>query len=338
MRGYLLAFSLLPSLLWAQGQRPPTIVEIAPAKVEAAVVVVQLTGSLRANEQVAITPELPGRVRKIHAAEGQPVAAGALIFTLDRALLGAERAEREAAFQLAQRNYNRSQEMLNKKLIAQSDYDQAKSNLEVSEAALQSIRVRLSKLEIRAPFAGILGLREVSIGEYVEVGRRLTQMAQIDPIKLDTQVPERNLSALRVGLPVEVQIDALGGERFRGELVAMDPVVDPISRTVAVRAQFPNADRRLKPGMFARVAIELGRREQAVWIPEQALVPESQSVFVYRVIDGRAQRTEVTTGLRKPGYVEIRSGLSGGDRVVTAGQMKIAEGSAVSAAVGGDGS
>lgn len=336
MRAYLTALCLLPSMIWAQGQRPPTTVEIAPVTVAAAIDTVRLIGSLRANEQVAITPELPGRLRKIHAEEGQPVAAGALLFTLDRELLGAERAERQAAFQLAERNYNRTKEMLTKKLIAQSDFDQAQSNLEVSEAALQSIRVRLSKLQIRAPFAGILGLREVSIGEYVETGRRLTRMAQIDPIKLDVLVPERNLAALSTGLPVEVQIDALGGERFHGELVAIDPVVDPVSRTVAVRARLPNPQRRLKPGMFARVSIELSRREQALWIPEQALVPQTQTVSVFRVIDGRAEQTEVTTGLRKPGLVEILSGLRDGDRVVTAGQMKISQGSEVRAA--GDGS
>ena len=237
MRIWLLLFMLMPAAASAQGQRPPTVVEVATVSDDAAVEAVQLTGSLRANEQVAITPELPGRIREVHVAEGQAVAAGALLFTLDRALLGAERDEREAAHQLAQRNFRRAEEMLGKKLIAQSDYDQAKSNLDISLAALQSIQVRLSKLEIRAPFAGIVGLREVSVGEYVEAGRRLTRLAQLDPIKLDALVPERNLAALQPGLPVRVQIDALGGESFSGELVAIDPIVDPVSRTVAVRAQ-----------------------------------------------------------------------------------------------------
>lgn len=332
---FLLALLLAPGALLAQGQRPPTVVELATVQTRPALEAVQLTGSLRANEQVAITPELPGRIRQVHAEEGQAVAAGALLFSLDPALLGAERDEREAAFQLAERNYRRSQELLAKKLIAQSDYDQAKSNLEVSRAALQSIRVRLGKLEIRAPFAGIMGLREVSVGEYVEAGRRLTRLAQLDPIKLDTLVPERNLPKLRPGLPVSAQIDALGGARFSGELVAIDPVVDPVSRTVAVRARLPNPDRQLKPGMFARVAIELERREQALWIPEQALVPEPGGTYVYRVVDGNAERVEVSTGMRRPGEVEISSGLSNGDVVVTAGQMKISAGSAVRAADSG---
>jgi len=327
-----LLFMLMPAAASAQGQRPPTVVEVATVSDDAAVEAVQLTGSLRANEQVAITPELPGRIREVHVAEGQAVAAGALLFTLDRALLGAERDEREAAHQLAQRNFRRAEEMLGKKLIAQSDYDQAKSNLDISLAALQSIQVRLSKLEIRAPFAGIVGLREVSVGEYVEAGRRLTRLAQLDPIKLDALVPERNLAALQPGLPVRVQIDALGGESFSGELVAIDPIVDPVSRTVAVRAQIPNPERRLKPGMFARVAIELSRRAQALWIPEQALIPELKGTIVYRVVDGKAERTEVSTGMRRPGLVEIRSGLNPGDVVITAGQMKIGPGSEVRAA------
>lgn len=338
MRAYLYLLVLLSSALSAQGQRPPTTVEIAPVKVDTAVEEVRLTGSLRANEQVAITPELSGRIHQVHAEEGQAVAAGALLFSLDPALLGAERDEREAAYRLAERNYRRAQEMLSKKLIAQSDYDQSKSTLEVSRASLESIRVRLSKLKIRAPFAGIMGLREVSIGEYVEAGRRLTRLAQLDPIKLDTLVPERNLAALSEGLRVRVQIDALGGERFEGELVAIDPLVDPVSRTVAVRARLPNPGRRLKPGMFARVAIELGRREAALWIPEQALVPEQAATIVYRVVDGRAERTEVSTGMRRPGEVEIRRGLNPGDRVVTAGQMKISAGSEVRSAAAEGGS
>ncbi len=332
---FALAFLLAPGALLAQGQRPPTVVELATAQTRPALDTVQLTGSLRANEQVAITPELPGRIRQVHAEEGQAVAAGALLFTLDPALLGAERDEREAAFQLAERNFQRAKELLAKKLIAQSDYDQAKSNLEVSRAALQSIRVRLGKLEIRAPFAGIMGLREVSVGEYVEAGRRLTRLAQLDPIKLDVLVPERNLPSLRPGLPITAQIDALGGARFSGELVAIDPVVDSVSRTVAVRARLPNPQRQLKPGMFARVAIELQRREQAIWIPEQALVPEPGGTYVYRVVDGNAERVEVSTGMRSPGEVEVTSGLSSGDVVVSAGQMKISAGSAVRAADSG---
>lgn len=338
MRGFVSLLLLLGTAAWGQGQRPPTVVEIAPVRVDAAVQAVQLTGSLRANELVAITPEVAGRIHQVHAEEGQAVTAGELLFSLDPALLGAERDEREAAYQLADRNFRRAQEMLSKKLIAQSDYDQAKSNLDVSQAALQSTRVRLSKLQIRAPFAGIMGLREVSVGEYVEAGRRLTRIAQLDPIKLDTLVPERNLPDLREGLPVSAQIDALGGERFVGELVAIDPVVDSVSRTVAVRARIPNPQRQLKPGMFARVAIELDRREQALWIPEQALVPEQGATIVYRVVDGQAQRTEVSTGMRRPGEVEIRSGLNPGDQVVSAGQMKISDGSPVRAAGAGGGS
>ncbi len=329
---FLIAISALLGATVVPAQRPPTTVEVAPVEVAPAVERAELIGSLRAQEQVTIAPELAGRVAQIHAEEGQPVAAGALLFTLDQALLRAELAEREATVALSQRNFDRAREMSSKRLIAQSDFDQAGSNLDVARASLQSIRVRLDKTELRAPFAGVLGLRTVSTGEYVSAGQRLAALAQIDPIKLDVQVPERFLSRLSVGLPVQAQIDALAARVIEGAVLAIDPVVDPISRTVAVRASFPNADGSLKPGMFARVGIELSRMDQALWVPEQALVPEAADTIVYRVVDGRAVATPVTTGLRQPGKVQITSGLSAADRVISAGQIKIGDGAPVAAA------
>lgn len=326
-----LMFTLL-SAAPALAQRPPTTVEVASVSVAPAVARAELIGSLRAAEQVTIAAELAGRIASVDADEGQPVAAGERLFTLDQALLQAELAEREAAFELSQRSFERAKEMAAKKLIPQSDYDQARSSMTVASASLQSTRVRLQKTELRAPFAGIMGLRTVSEGEYVSAGQRLATLAQIDPIKLDVLVPERFLAQLFEGQPVRVQMDALGGADFNGAVVAIDPVVDPIGRTVAVRAQFANPDGRLKPGMFARVGIELAREEEALWIPEEALLPGVQQTVVYRVIDGRAVATPVQTGLREPGQVQITSGLSRGDRVVTAGQIKIGDGAPVTAA------
>lgn len=316
----------------ALAQRPPTTVEVARVEVAPAVERAELIGSLRAQEQVTIAAELAGRIAQIHAEEGQPVAAGELLFTLDQALLRAELAEREATVALSLRNFERAKEMSSKRLIAQSDFDQAASTLDVARASLQSTRVRLDKTELRAPFAGILGLRTVSTGEYVSAGQRLAALAQIDPIKLDVQVPERFLARLSVGQPVQAQIDALAAVVITGEVIAIDPVVDPISRTVAVRASFGNPDGALKPGMFARVGIELARNDQALWIPEQALLPGVQDTIVYRVIDGRAVATPVSTGLREPGKVQITAGLSAADRVISAGQIKIGDGAEVKAA------
>ncbi len=337
MKHLLTLFVALPLLFGsavALAQRPPTTVEVAPVEVAPAVERAELIGSLRAQEQVTIAAELAGRIAQIHAEEGQPVAAGELLFTLDQALLRAELAEREATVALSQRNFDRAEEMTSKRLIARSDFDQARSTLDVARAGLQSIRVRLDKTELRAPFAGILGLRTVSTGEYVSAGQRLAALAQIDPIKLDVQVPERFLARLSEGQPVQAQIDALSARVIRGEIIAIDPVVDPVSRTVAVRASFANPEAELKPGMFARVGIELSRNDQGLWIPEQALVPGVKDTIVYRVVDGRAVATPVTTGLRQPGKVQVTSGLSTADRVISAGQIKIGDGSPVSAAGG----
>jgi len=189
--------------------------------------------------------------------------------------------------------------------------------------------VRLDKTVIRAPFAGTVGLRLVSPGAYVKPGDDIANLENIGSMKLDFRVPETYLARLGVGQTLTVRVDAYPDQGFEGTIYAIDPALDPETRTVLLRARLPNKGNKLRPGLFARVSLILERRENALVAPEQAIVPLGQKIFVYRVVDGKAVMTPVRLGLRRPGQVEILEGRNDGDQVVTDGQLKIRDGAAV---------
>ena len=311
------------------GQMPPTAVETVQVAPQSLSRTISAVGSLRANESVTIRPEVPGKLEKVHFEEGQRVAAGTPLFTLDASLVRAEVREWEANVGKSQRDTTRAQELSERKLIAQQDLDAKRSELAVNQARLSSAKTRLAKTVITAPFAGVVGLRQVSPGEYVEAGQALVDLVQLDPLKLEFRVPEIHLGKIATGQVVAVELDAFPGEKFPGTVYAVDAMVDPQARNVALRAELDNEDGRLRPGLFARVSLELGSKADALLVPEQALWPQGDKQFVYVVKDGKADLVEVTTGVRENGKVEIVSGLAPDAIVITAGQLKIGPGSPV---------
>ncbi|HPF74684.1 MAG: efflux RND transporter periplasmic adaptor subunit [Lysobacteraceae bacterium] len=331
--GVVAALSLMmASAVSAQGGpggMPPTAVETAQVETVTLDQSVDVIGNLRANESVTIRPEIAGRIEKIQFDEGQQVKAGDPLFTLDAALIRADLNEANANLALSQRSFDRAEDLIDRKLIAQSDYDSARSKLSVDRAKQASARTRLDKSVIRAPFSGVVGLRQVSVGEYASVGQALVDVVSIDPIKLEFAVPEQYLSRVKVGQAVNVRADAFPGERFVGEVYAVAPQIDLTTRSLTVRARVPNADGKLRPGQFSSVSLVLDRIPDAMMIPEQSLWPLGDKQFVYRVVDGKAEQVEVRTGQRQPGMVQILSGLNAGDTVITAGQQKIGPGSPV---------
>ncbi|MDQ3493937.1 MAG: efflux RND transporter periplasmic adaptor subunit, partial [Pseudomonadota bacterium] len=233
----------------------------------------------------------------------------------------------------------RAGELVGERLIARADYDNVHARRAVDEARVASARTALGKMSLRAPFAGQIGLRSVSVGEYVNAGQELVTLVRLDPIQVDFSLPETALASLRTGQAIRVEVDAYPGELFGGEVVAIDPVIDPVSRSVRLRAQVANPDFKLRPGQFARVLLQPRGAQQALLVPEQALMQTGDERFVYTVVDGKARRSVVQTGTRVPGKVEVRSGLSPGDVVITAGQGKpmMSDGMAVQVLAGGDG-
>jgi len=331
--GALAALSLsISTPLLAQGGpggMPPTAVETSVAQTQPLDTVVEVIGNLRADEAVTLRPEIAGRIEKILFTEGTRVEASTPLFQLDDRLIQADLHEAEANADRSQRAFDRAQDLIKRKLTSQSDFDAAKATLAVDRAKLASARTRLSKSLIRAPFSGMLGLRQVSEGEYVAVGAALVDLVADDPIKLDIAVPETYLSRLAKGQAVDMHLDAYPEQKFHGEVYALSPSIDLATRSVAMRATVANPDGLLRPGQFASVSLVLAHDPAALMIPEQSLWPLGDKVYVYRVVDGKAEQVEVKTGQRRPGEVQILSGLNAGDTVITAGQLKIGPGSPV---------
>ena len=308
------------------GQMPPTAVETARPKVDTIVERVSAVGTVRAAESVVMRPEFAGRIDKVHFEEGQSVKASDPLFTLDATVVGSEVNEWKATVAQSRRDLDRTKELVARKLAAQGDLDAKRAQLEVDEARLQSAQTRLDKSIIRAPFSGVVGLRKVSRGEYVTAGQELVSLVQLDPIKLDFRVPESALGRIRPGQGVRIEVDAFPGESFTGSVYAIDPQLDAAGRAVQLRATIPNENARLRPGLFARVELELDTRANALLLPEQALWPQGEKQFVYVVDNGTAKLVEVSIGIRQNGMVEITRGLDKDAQVITAGQLKIGPG------------
>lgn len=309
---------------------PPVMpVEAVPVTVGTVIQEVETIGSLEANESVVIRSEIPGRIESIRFLEGRKVAAGVVLVTIDPAEHEAQHRQIKAAVELNQSNFDRAQQLHEEKMISPQAYDEAEARLKESQANLALVQARLEKTTIRAPFGGRLGLRQVSPGDYVQPGRAIVNLEDIDSIKVDFRIPEIYLGLVKSGQTIRVGVDAFPNQAFDGRIFAIDPRIDAESRTILLRGRVPNPDGNLRPGMFARATLQLAERTQAVLIPEQAIVPIGEDKFVYRILDGRAALTPVEIGQRKGGRVEITQGLGPNETVVVAGQAKIFEGAAV---------
>ena len=295
---------------------------------------VAAVGSLKSNESVVLRPEIAGRIAAIHLREGMPAAKGAVLVALDASTQAAELRQAEANLALSQANHRRTEELYEKKFVSARARDEAAANLKVLEAAVALAQARLQKTQIRAPFAGIVGIRNVSIGDYVKEGQELVNIEDIGALKADFRLPESYLSRLRKGQSVEVSTDAMPGQTFKGTLDAVDPLLDASGRAISLRARLENPDLKLRPGMFVRVRLAFGGERQGLAVPEEALVPAGDDNFVFRVVEGKAQRVMVKVGQRRGATVEITEGLKAGDEVVSAGQLKLRDGVPVRAGQG----
>ncbi len=287
-------------------------------------------GTLRSNESVVLRPEVPGRIKTILFREGTAVKRGAVLVELDAAVQRAELQQARAGLALAESNFRRTEDLFGRRFVSQSARDEAASRLEVARAALELADARIRRMSLSAPFDGVLGIRRVSVGDFVKDGDPLVNLEDISVLKVDFRLPETLLPRVRVGQTLEVSSDSLPGQRFAARVDAIDPLIDAQGRAVVIRASLDNPEARLRPGMFARVRLILEERPEVAVVPEEALVPAPGDVqFVYRVVDGKAQRVNIRTGLRREAQVEVVEGLAPGDVVVTAGQAKLREGAPV---------
>ncbi len=298
------------------GPAPVEVVTLAPQR---AVEELQAVGSLRSNQSVQLRPEVTGRVAVIGFRDGALVKQGQVLVGLDASLNEAEVAQARAELELARANLKRTADLASKNFVSGSAQDTAQSNVTVLEARLQLAEARLAKMRIVAPFDGVVGIRAVAVGDVVRDGTDLVNIEDIRRLKVDFRLPERAFTKLKPGLVVEVTADAIAGSMFRGQIEAINPRLDAAGRSLEVRAELPNAEGRLRPGMFARVRVVVGDRADALLVPEEAIVPLGDGFVVYRVEGDVARRVPVRLGVRGDGRVELLGEVKAGDRIVTAG-------------------
>ncbi|MEQ8234633.1 MAG: efflux RND transporter periplasmic adaptor subunit [Gammaproteobacteria bacterium] len=309
---------------------PPAAVSVAAVDEEQWRQSLFAVGTMAADQGIDVTAPLPGTVVDISFESGQVVARGDVLLSQDVGIQMAELEGLEATVELRELQFARAKRLLARKQMSQSDYDAARAARDEAEAALKAKRAFIERKRVYVPFDGVLGIRMVDLGTYLEPGDPIVPLQALDPIHVDYALPEHLLSRLAVGQVVEIEVPAYPGEKFRGRITAFEPGIDPATRNVRIRATLPNADQRLRPGMFAEVSTVQEALRPVLALPATAVTysPYGNTVYVVVDDDGQAtvERRQVRTGEVREGRVEIAEGLARGDRVVAVGQNKLRNG------------
>lgn len=309
-----------------KGARAAPLVKAEPARAVRFADRIEAVGTARANEQVTISAPVTERIVRLNFDDGSYVRRGQVIAVLQQAQQSAQLREVEARAREAEQQLARVAELKDRGFATRADYDSRVAAAAAARAQAQGVSAEIGERVIRAPFAGWVSLRNISVGAIASQGTEIATISDLSTIKLDFTVPETMLASLSPGQAIVARSDAYPGEPFNGQIDTIDPVIDPNTRAVQVRARLPNPDRRLRPGMLLTVTIEQSPR-MALSVPELAVIGEGEDRFVYTVgEDGRARRTPVRTGTRMGGRMEIVAGLRPGQRVITEGVVKVADG------------
>jgi len=286
------------------------------------------TGTLVANEAVDLKPEISGKVTGLFFREGEPVSKGKLLVKLNDADLQAQLQKINAEIKLSDEKLNRYKQLLSIQGVGREEYDVATNQLMALKADAEVLRVQISRTNITAPFHGVLGLRNISEGSYITPTQIVTTIQQLNPIKIDFSVPERYANLIKKGTSINFTIE---GSRtsYQGTVFAFEPGIDVATRSLKIRATAVNSGNKLRPGAFAKIELVLDKNENAIMVPTQAIIPVLKGQQVYISKNGKAEAVPVETGLRNETMVEILSGLSKGDSVVTTGVMGLRPGVAL---------
>ncbi len=309
---------------------PPSVVETARVEARLFTERDEVVGQLAAAESVVIRAEIAGVVESIEFQEGQHVTAGDVLIVLRSDEQRAALREAEANRLLAADVFERTEKLSKVKVSAASELTQARGRVAAAEAVVDLARVNLDRTKIRAPFDGAVGARNVSPGDRVDPDVALVQIDAVDQLQLQFSLPENAIALAKPGLAVTARVAAYPNEDFGGLVYFVSPALDPQSRRLELKAWVPNADGRLRPGMFARVELEVEQAAQALLVPESAIANDANGPYVWRVTpEGRAEQVAVKLGTRREGQVVILSGLREGDTIVTSGTHKIYEGGGI---------
>jgi len=347
VRPFLVA-ALLAIGACGRGEKTPEIaatgVTLAPVLARDLEERIEATGELRAKDSARVAAEVAGRVTETPYEEGSRVAAGTIVMRIDPERHALERdaaraglAQAEASLQEQERTLLRMRELHAGKVASRERLDQAETATKLARAKLEGARAQLSMAErahgdanVAAPFAGLIGRRLVSRGEFVQPGQALFELVALDPIEVEFRLTERDVARVRPGIPVDVRVAPYPDQTFRATVTVVAPTVDPQSRTLRVRAELPNADGRLRPGLFARADLGVSHRTGVAMIPEEAVLQRADGAIVFR-LDGpdRVKRLVIETGAHDAGSLEVVRGLAPGDRVVTRGHTALINGARV---------
>ncbi len=308
-------------------------VEVAVVRQDTVRDEVPATGDIEALQAIDLRPEVEGRLVGILVEEGTEVAKGAPLLQVDDLELRAQVTRAEADADLARQALDRTRELMQQNASSTSDLEKAQAQARSTQAQLDLLKLRLNRTTVTAPFAGIVGQRYVSLGDYVNTTTRLVSLQTVNPQRAAVQVPERFAEEIHRGQIVKFNVAALPGRTFAGVVDFVDPVVQLPGRTVLVKARVPNESRELRPGMFIEAHLVTAVRPNAVIVPEDAVVPVQGATFVYLVVDAKAARRAVELGVRTPGFVEVTRGVKPGDQVVVGGLEMLADGMPVMARV-----
>jgi membrane fusion protein (multidrug efflux system) len=305
---------------------PVTVTSVEPSRF---VDIIEAVGTGKAKESIDLTAKAAETIGALNFTDGQKVEAGYVVAELTSREQSADLAGARADLSVQTQNYDRVKGLHEKGFASQAQLDAATAQRDSAAARVHSLESRVADRLIKAPFAGVLGLRRVSVGALVKPGDVIATLDDISLIKVEFSVPEGFLSALQTGMDVRVAVEAYPGRSFEGKVAGIDTRIDPVSRAVALRAEIPNPESLLRPGMLMSVSV-LRNPRVALAVPEQSLVPMDERQFVYIVgADGKAERREVKIGARVPGRVEIVAGLRRGERVVVDGTIRMRPGIAV---------
>jgi membrane fusion protein (multidrug efflux system) len=312
------------------GEPPPARVELLRVEPTPLRNIIQIPGQLVAEAAVMLRPEIDGILASIDFEEGQKVRARDVLFRLRDDEQRARLAEAEAELALAEATFRRTRSLAKRDVSSEAQLERAQAERGVSSARVERARVALERTRIRAPFDGVMGALLVAPGDPLTKRTDLVRIDALDRVQLEFSLPEVAVAVAAVGAPVSVRVAPYPGEAFPGEVYFVSPTLDPATRRVLVKAWLPNPGHRLRPGLFAQVEAEIGSQQDALLVPESALVYSLDGTHVWRV-DGesRAERVDVEVGLRREGRAEIRSGLRAGDVVVAAGIHKVVAGARV---------
>ncbi|MGN6669990.1 MAG: efflux RND transporter periplasmic adaptor subunit [Candidatus Nucleicultricaceae bacterium] len=301
-------------------------VEVERARLGSLTKTVTAVGTLVGNQSVKIRPEVHGLISKIHVTGGEEVKEGDPLFEIDSRTFQAELKEAQARLALAQAEYNRTEKLAASNFASGKNRDKVGSELKIAEANVDNAKTKLERTVIYAPFTGIIGIHNLSIGSPINEQTELATLVDVDPIKIDFKLPADYLKNISVGQTVKVTVDGFGNKIYKAIIESIDSTVEENGHSIAIRAVMNNKNGVFKPGIFARADVIVGSKDDAIIVPQSAIEISGDEEFLYKVVEGIAFRVPVATDIQEGENVDVIRGVNAGDLIITVGQSKIRDG------------